>query len=496
LADNAGNRDRKRNIHGPTVSNWNVPPMRLERPRSPDPAARHVLSRVLGDWDGDDAGRRRILLLTSGLGLGHVRAAQAIEAALDGSATVRTLDLWSLMHPGVAQAVHQTYLSLVQNYPQLYERLYTLDEHTWRQILESESGPPPAVLEVLELISRIAADVGVPSARSAKYASDRMLFSLLYSSLPYDANSLAGNGVRARLVVMKWCWMRLIRRLEPAIRRFAPDVIVSTQMIPAAMASYLKQRRKVTAPLIGVMTDFGVHDFWKQRGVDRYCVAHESILGSVGPQFPHAMEIATGVPLMPDFMRPLSQADARHELQLPQAGPIVLVLGGGLGLSVDAACGALIERKDGPRLIAMPGRNGNARSALDVLARKHPDRLHVCEWTERMDIYLRAADVVVGKPGGISVAEALACGRPLLATRSLGGQEGFNIAFLQSHDVGGLVADRELLDRLAALLQDSEALHAMQMRAWQLGRREGARRVAQLAVDLATSSQSALYRSP
>jgi processive 1,2-diacylglycerol beta-glucosyltransferase len=475
--------------------------MRLERSQSQDLARHGLLSRTLRDWDGDDADRRRILLLTSGLGLGHVRAAQAIEAALEASlsnaATVHTLDLWSLMHAGVAQAVHAVYLKLVQNYPQLYERLYTLDEHTWRQILQSESGPPPAVLEVLELISQIAAEVGVRSPRPGnKYASDKMLFSLLYSSLPYDANSLAGNGVRARLVVMKWCWLRLIRRLEPAIRRFAPDVIVSTQMIPAAMASYLKQRRKVIAPLVGVMTDFGVHDFWKQHGVDRYCIAHESILGSVGAQFPHAVEIPTGVPLMPDFARPLSQADARHQLDLPQRGPIVLVLGGGLGLSVDAAVAVLLERADGPRLIAMPGRNGTARRALDPLARKHPERLRVCEWTDRMDVYLRAADVVVGKPGGISVAEALACGRPLLATRSLGGQEGFNIAFLHSHDVGGMVADGELLDRLAALLHNPAALQAMQMRAWQLGRREGARHVAELAVDLATSSQAAVYRSP
>ena len=58
-------------------------------------------------------------------------------------------------------------------------------------------------------------------------------------------------------------------------------MIVSTQMIPAAMASYLKQRGKVHASMIGVLTDFGVHDFWKQRGIDRYCVAHQSILETV-----------------------------------------------------------------------------------------------------------------------------------------------------------------------------------------------------------------------
>jgi processive 1,2-diacylglycerol beta-glucosyltransferase len=472
--------------------------MRLDPTRSPlDPARHELLRRTLRHWDRDDSGRSRILLLTSGLGLGHVRAAQAIEAALGERAEVRTLDLWSLMHAGVAQAVHATYLSLVQNYPQLYERLYTLDEHTWRQILESESGPPRAVLEVLELISAIAADVGMTSPRGGRrYASDKMLISLLCASLPYDADSLAGNGVRARLAVMKWCWLRLIRRLEPAIRSFAPDVVISTQMIPAAMTSYLKQRHKVVAPVVGVMTDFGVHDFWKQQGVDRYCVAHESILGSVGAAFPHAVEIATGVPLMPGFARPLSQADARRELQLPATGPIVLVLGGGLGLSVDTAVAVLLARQAAVRLVAMPGRNTAARRALETLAKKHPERLRVCEWTDRMDVFLRAADVVVGKPGGISVAEALACGRPLLATRSLGGQEGFNIAFLQRHCVGGLVPDGELLDRLEALLHDRHILPAMQTRAWQLGRRDGAQRIATLAVELAAAGESVVHRSP
>lgn len=473
--------------------------MPLERPRSQEQAARDAflfdseiepgpIERVQQPY--------RILLLTSGLGLGHVRAAQAIEAALRPAADVFTLDLWSLMNSGVARAVHATYLSLVQNHPELYERLYHLDEQTWRQILESQSGPPRAVLEVLELISGIAIDKGAAVPRGGRYASDKMLLSLLCTALPYDRDSLAGNGVKARLALMKWTWVRLIRRLEPAIAKVSPHVVISTQMIPAAMASYLKQRGKVHAPMVGVMTDFGVHDFWKQRGIDRYCIAHESVTGNIHDTFPNTREIATGVPLMPDFAYPLSQAEARRRLQIPAEAPVVLVLGGGLGLSVDTAAAALLARQSDTHVVVMPGTNATARVALSTLADQHPDRLRVCEWTDRMDVYLRATDLVVGKPGGISVAEALACGRPLLATRSLGGQEGFNVDFLERNGIGGLVADGELLDRVNVLLTDRNRLQHMQRHAWLLGRRDGAVRVAELVLDLAATSEPRAAHSP
>lgn len=465
--------------------------MRFEQAEFREQAARLEFLR-----DGSRAEpTSRVLLLTSGLGLGHVRAAQAIEHALGSQAVIHTIDFWSLINPGVAGAIHETYLSLVQNYPALHERLYQLDEHTWRQILESESGPPRAVLEVLELISQIAAEKGESAPRGGKYASDRLLLSLLCAALPYDGESLAGNGVRARLALLKWTWLRLIRRLEPKIKRFAPDVIVSTQMIPAAMTSYLKQRGRLSVPMIGVMTDYGVHDFWKQSGVNRYCVAHESIIEGAVDDITNPV-IATGVPLMPAFAAPLSQEEARFELHLEQGSPIVLVLGGGLGLSVDAAAHALLREPGDVRIVAMPGKNAAARDALKRLEAQHPKRLRVCDWTERMDLYLRAADLVVGKPGGISVAEALACGRPLLATRSLGGQEGFNVSFLERHQVGGLVRDHELVPRVRSLLENPTTLHDIQRRAWALGRREGAAKVARIALELAAAHPSVALGTP
>jgi UDP-N-acetylglucosamine:LPS N-acetylglucosamine transferase len=438
----------------------------------------------------------QVLLLTSGLGFGHVRAAQAIEASLiQRSVPVRTLDLWSLMNPGVAAICHHTYLRLVQEYPQLYERLYHLDEHTWRQILENEEGPPAEVLEVLELIADIAASADAPAISSLRYSSDRLLLPLLCTVLPYESASLAGNGVKARLALMKWTWLRLIKRIEGVIRSAGPNVIVCTQMIPAAMVSWLKSRRRLQTPVVGVLTDFGTHDFWIQPGVDRYCVAHQSLAETFGKRERQCDVVGTGLPLMPGFAAPLSQIEARRQLGFMHSDPIVLVLGGGLGLSVDSITAQLLARPLRARLLVVPGRNRAAEEKLSALQAQYPDRMQVCSWTERMDLHMRAADIIVGKPGGISVAEALACGRPLFATRSLGGQEGFNVDFLERHGVGALVNDDELVDRIQALVDQPDALMEAQRRAWALGNRQGAERIAELVLDLSWAQQSRLSMS-
>jgi processive 1,2-diacylglycerol beta-glucosyltransferase len=432
-----------------------------------------------------------VLLLTSGLGLGHVRAAEAIREALKADAEVGVLDMWSLMNAGVAAVAHATYLRLVQGHTDLYERLYQLNDRTWRQILESEEGPPPEVLEVLGLISDIIMTEAQGAPRGGRYASDRLLMLMIGVALPYEPERLAGNGVRARLALMKWAWMRLIRRLEIVVQRFRPEVIVSTQMMPAGMVSHLKGKRKIGAPMIGVITDFGVHDFWRQAGIDCYSLAHESLLETkLLPQ----SEVANGVPLMPNFLYPVSQPEARRQLELPQEEPIVLVLGGGLGLSVDHAAAELLREQSAAHVVVLPGRNQAAHEALQALSAAHPGRLTVGGWTERMDLYLRACDVVVGKPGGISVAESLACGRPLLASKSLGGQEGHNVNFLARNDVGGLIADGKLSKHVLELLRDRDRLQAMQRRAWLLGRRDGARKVADLTMEFVARQQAVAAR--
>jgi UDP-N-acetylglucosamine:LPS N-acetylglucosamine transferase len=437
---------------------------------------------------GDGAARRRVLLLTSGLGYGHRRASDAIREALTDvspESITSELDFWSLMNPGVAETIQQIYLELVQHHSALYDRVHRLDEHTWRRILESNMEPPPEVHELTEVILATANIGDHLDKLLGPYPSDLFLFPTACAALPRPTRwRLLANSL-ARAAVLKAVWVRLKKRMLQHVRRFSPDVIVATQMVPAALVSALRVEHGLTQPTIGVLTDFGVHDFWVQPGTDLYCVPDVSMRGTPFDAAECARVDVTGVPLMPGFEDPPSAPEARTMLGLDPMRPVVLVLGGGLGIGVDVVATRLLAAFDDLQIIVMSAGNRDAKHALARAAAASAGRLRVRGWSDSMSIYFAAASIVVGKPGGLTVAEALASGRPLLATRSLRGQEGFNVRFLEQHGVGRLLDDAKLIQQIGAWLRDPAELEAVQQAAQRLGRRDGAVQVARHALELA-----------
>lgn len=436
-------------------------------------------------------GAPRVLLLTSSLGSGHVAAARAIERALRDripTASVGVLDFWSLTDSVVSDSVRSAYLRLVQEHPDLYDDLYRLDQRLWRDLLDSDRSPPPALKAGFEFFADVCAERLDAPARGERHATDRLLLRLLCSSVPGRRRGAPVNHALLRMALLKWSWMRLADRLGSRVRAFAPDVVVVTQMNPAALLGTLRRRRGLRIPAVGVPTDFGLHDFWLGGGIDLYCVAHETI-DNIDSLAPDRFAI-TGLPLMPGFRKPPSAGAARARLGLAPDRPVVLVQGGGLGLGVDAVARRLLATHADMQLVALSGQNEAARIALSALATDHRSRLQVHAWAEHMEVLIRAADIVVGKPGGLTVAEALACGRPMFATRSLRGQEGFNVRFLERHDVGSLLPEDELVPRIVSLLADRAKLLGMQRRAEALGRRDGAARIVDQVLAFAGSKVS------
>ena len=431
--------------------------------------------------------QHRVLLLTSGLGTGHSRAAAAIEQALEVQAPgtlTRTVDLWSMLDDSVVASIQQSYLRVVTEYPDLYQRLYQLDQHSWRNILDHGLPLPALLRELHGLIEPLAE---AHASGSERHWLDRLLYRQLLAML-------AGSGpADARLrefwqqATIHRIWRLLTKRLQHQVERFAPDVIVATQVTMAALAANVKTRRRLAVPLIGVITDYGVHDFWQQEQINLYCVADESMTPRLSRHTRDQSRIAvTGIPLLPEFANLPSSQEARQKLNLDVNRPLILILGGGLGLGIDAVVRALADHlphhATAPTLIILAGRNQNVgRDVMDWPETRDAfsrGRIQVHGWTDHVSTYIRAADVVIGKPGGLTTAEVLACGRPLFSTSSLRGQESFNVAYLENNGVGQLLAEEHLVHRIPDLLDDKLTLQRMQSRAWALGKRNGAQLIA------------------
>jgi processive 1,2-diacylglycerol beta-glucosyltransferase len=131
---------------------------------------------------------------------------------------------------------------------------------------------------------------------------------------------------------------------------------------------------------------------------------------------------------------------------------------------------------------------------LQQLSQKYKNRFHLYGWRENMSELICAADVVVGKPGGLTVSETLACGRPFIATCCLGGQELHNVQFLKSKGVGLQIELHQLPEVLSRLFSDAEALQHMKIRAQRLGRPHAAQAVVTELENMMQAKESIFFK--
>jgi processive 1,2-diacylglycerol beta-glucosyltransferase len=129
------------------------------------------------------------------------------------------------------------------------------------------------------------------------------------------------------------------------------------------------------------------------------------------------------------------------------------------------------------------GRSAALKARLDERAAARPPHvtpvLHVVGYTTEMDEHMAAADLLVGKPGGLTNSEALARGLGLVIVHPIPGQEERNADHLL--EAGAAIRCNNLpalawkIDRL---LGDPARLTVMRANARRLARPHAARDIA------------------
>jgi processive 1,2-diacylglycerol beta-glucosyltransferase len=238
------------------------------------------------------------------------------------------------------------------------------------------------------------------------------------------------------------------------------SVCVCTHFLPGQLAA----GRPGLPPFAMVITDLTLHSFWAQPRVRRYFVAGRGLAFQLRRRVRFADVQPTGIPIAARFASPPGKREVRAALGLRQRDPVVLVMGGGLGIGVaDSALAALSSPVPGLQVVAVCGRNDADANRLRGVG-IGPEWLRVLDYVPDVERYIAAADAVVTKPGGLTTSEVLALGKPLVLTRAIPGQEEGNTRVLCAAGTALSAPDgasvRQALGRLFAEPGKIEALSA------------------------------------
>lgn len=270
--------------------------------------------------------------------------------------------------------------------------------------------------------------------------------------------------------------------------RARPRLIINTHFLPAEIVAGMRRSRRLRCPQVTVTTDFETHRLWVQQPTERYYTASEE-----GRQYlvawgvPHSSVVVTGIPVGPEFEHALDAADVRRQYGIAVDRPLVLLLSGGFGVGrTETLLDGLLTTAQSVQIMAVAGRNPALQRRLAARAMALPHgRLWVLGYTHRMHEWMRAADLVVTKPGGLTATEALHCGLPMVVVNPIPGQETRNSDYLLERGAAIKVNNPRLLGfRVQKLLEEPRRLALLRQCALRLARPGAADRIAQDALSL------------
>jgi 1,2-diacylglycerol 3-beta-galactosyltransferase len=166
---------------------------------------------------------------------------------------------------------------------------------------------------------------------------------------------------------------------------------------------------------------------------------------------------------------------------------LVVVTGGAEGSGgIYRRTVAILSQVENVDVAVICGRNQRLRRRLSRRPERTSGRLTVHGFVDNMADWLRCADVVVGKAGPGTIAEATCCAAPLVLTSYLPGQEEGNAEFVVRAGAGCYAPRlRDLVSQIARLRDNPAALAAMRSAAARAGRPRAARDVAGLLAEAA-----------
>lgn len=347
--------------------------------------------------------QKKILLMYISKNSGHHLASLAIEHALktiDSSVKILNINAFNYTNPILEKIINKTYMGIIKTRPEVWDYLYD----------------NPKVLRGTQRLREII----------------------------HRYNS---------------------RLLTTLLNDFKPDAVICTQAFPCGMVADFKKTYKKGLLLFGVLTDYAPHSYWIYDNVDGYIVPSEDTGQRLIENGISAERIKPfGIPIDPKFSEVLDHRQVMQRINLDPNIPTILIMGGGQGLGPikHIVCGLENLKNLEFQIIVVAGINTSLYKYFQRTKSNRKKRVVCFSYVNNIDELMEVSSLIITKPGGVTTAEALSKGLPILIVNPLPGQESMNTTHLIKRNVAVRAKDYgEAILLVEALLSHPTKLSQM-----------------------------------
>lgn len=242
------------------------------------------------------------------------------------------------------------------------------------------------------------------------------------------------------------------------------DAVICTHVFPALAMTEIKRTWRKRFPAFFAATDYSCAPYVNETELDGCFIPHPALRHEfIDAHVPYSRLFPTGIPVARKFSEHMDRQEARRRLDLPAEPAAVLVMTGSMGFGdVPGLLLELLKRLPEEALLLVLGGN-NEKLKETLRAEFSPcGNVRVLDFTQEVELYMDASDLLISKPGGLSTTEAAVRGIPLIHTTPIPGWEERNVAFFRERGLSlyGATA-QEAAEQAVWLLEHPEEREAM-----------------------------------
>lgn len=242
-------------------------------------------------------------------------------------------------------------------------------------------------------------------------------------------------------------------KLDKLVKDVEPNIIISTLPFCSQLISRYKLKYNPSLPLITCITDISSHSEWINENTNCYLVGSNSLKKDlILKGVPENKIFINGIPVKEEFKKTIIN-NSSNEKQ-------ILIMGGGLGLLPKSL--EFYNQLNSLENVKTTVITGNNTEIYNMLHDKY-ENINVLGYTDEVYKYMQQADLILSKPGGITLFESIFSETPLIAFKPFLQQEINNTNFILNNGIGKVLetSPDKCFDRIKKIIYDDTILNVL-----------------------------------